>query len=1267
MKSRRSLYLCLYSILTIFACTYISAQNIKVANNTMQGATIFYSTGIPTAKTIVTNGDTHNVLILNDCHQGHDVGMPSLPQYSRIIETPLCEEISLHTEYHSCKTYSYEDLNLRYPIRPSQPHRSKNDSMPLSFSIDNNAYQTDSFYGGPLASVQPIGIARSRNLARLTISPIAYNPVRREILIYDGITVHITYKNSDRKATIKLKQHETGLSPILPPYIPLQSKETKSLQHKAPLRYLIVAHSSFRGALDDFISWKRRQGFITTVAYTDDAEVGTTAESIAAYIKRQYTEASNELPAPDYLLLVGDIQQIPSFRSRIQNSAVNNGHFTDLYYATWTDDYLPDCLYGRFSANNINELQPQIDKSLLYEQYAFEDPSYLSKAVLVAGVDEGRSNDYAYQYSDPQMDYIATRYINTANGFKSVYYYKNNTDIAPAGVTVSSSAAHNAANELKRLYTDGCGWINYSAHGVERGWVTPTFTVNHIASMNNYGKPSIMIGNCCLTNHFNSETCFGEQLLRRGENAGAAAYIGAITDTYWDDDLYWTVGLRNYIHPEMHADGDHYDAHHLGMYDRLFHAADEPFDQWYVTMGGMIYAGNMAVEEAGEDPYSQYYWEIYTLMGDPSLMPWLGEASPMTLDYTQPVSRSLATIVVTTEPYAYVSLTSTDGTQLLDAAYADAEGNVSLTFDNSIPDSILQIAAFAQNQIPVYGTVQLTYDNNIRMGISGVRAYNCVAGDTVDFSFRLANLGSDTLHFINYVLRGNPSEIRPLHTDEYIGELPPRTSVQQNHVCQSLLDPGLADQSTVPVTLQFISDTIVATCTAEITVNAPKIVIQSTSVKGVTAIDSTISLCISIANRGHADAHNTSYSIFQPFQMAHIEPQYKSISHIAQDNSIEVCFTITIDSSATGIRKLPLQIISRSNGDSSFYDIDLPFYDEDFELEDFDRLGWQNDEIYPWIISDTACHGHYAARSHPGMPHRASSSLSLAFNSPKEDSLSFNYLISSEADNDLLYVTLDSTNILIISGIQEGWKHFSRVVGAGAHLLTFRYRKDESRSQGSDAAWIDDIILPDRGNAVLRYHYDSICQGSPYQFYGQELPTETAGDYFFYHESGDTLHRLRLSVLPMPTLTILTSDSSVFPGQTAYLAVAGATTYIWSTGDSSQYIRITPTDTTTLYVTGTQYGCSATDSITIGIRPLSIDLIHPEDILIYPNPTSTVLHIQAPNLRTAQLLDIYGKQLIQQNCNSDQLTLDLNLLPNGIYLLRLSSEAWTHSHKIIKR
>jgi len=405
--------------------------------------------------------------------------------------------------------------------------------------------------------------------------------------------------------------------------------------------------------------------------------------AITNTLKSMYTNASESSPAPTYVLLVGDVAQMPVYGTKIANSffwqmQLSKDHATDLYYTTWSSgDILPDCYLGRFSASDTATLRNIVAKTLYYEQYRFFDDSYLAKAALVAGEDQGSTGDNAYRCADPTMDYVAYYYVNAANGFNTVKYYKNNTSFYPSGVTVTgSSQSTSSATALKSYYSVGAGWINYSAHGDWNMWYKPQFTVSDVSRMSNVNMPSVMIGNCCLTNRFNETTCFGESLLRKNNNAGAVIYIGATNSTFWDQDFYWSVGLRDNISNTMSPS---YIAAKMGTYDRLFHTHGEALSDYAVTAGKMLYFGNMSVQNAptaSSNWYGttaemkQYYWEIYELMGDPSLMPWLGRAEVLNLV----LSSDGTSLRVAAAPGAYVALIANDGLQLQAAGFAGSDG-----------------------------------------------------------------------------------------------------------------------------------------------------------------------------------------------------------------------------------------------------------------------------------------------------------------------------------------------------------------------------------------------------------------------------------------------------------------------------------------------------------------------------------------------------------------------------------------------------------------
>ena len=155
------------------------------------------------------------------------------------------------------------------------------------------------------------------------------------------------------------------------------------------------------GYLDDFIEWKTQKGYIVDVVYTND--IGTSASSIRAYLLELYNNPSIQLPAPSFVLLVGDTNQIPASYS-------SGGHVSDLNYCDFTGDNMPEILHGRFSASTPTQLRAQVDKTLMYEKYEFPDPSFLADVIMISGVDA----NYAPTYGNGQINYGNNYYFNSS-------------------------------------------------------------------------------------------------------------------------------------------------------------------------------------------------------------------------------------------------------------------------------------------------------------------------------------------------------------------------------------------------------------------------------------------------------------------------------------------------------------------------------------------------------------------------------------------------------------------------------------------------------------------------------------------------------------------------------------------------------------------------------------------------------------------------------------------------------------------------------------
>ncbi|MDD4848955.1 MAG: endonuclease, partial [Bacteroidales bacterium] len=71
---------------------------------------------------------------------------------------------------------------------------------------------------------------------------------------------------------------------------------------------------------------------------------------------------------------------------------------------------------------------------------------------------------------------------------------------------------------------------------------------------------------------------------------------------------------------------------------------------------------------------------------------------------------------------------------------------------------------------------------------------------------------------------------------------------------------------------------------------------------------------------------------------------------------------------------------------------------------------------------------------------------------------------------------------------------------------------------------------------------------------------------------------------------------------------------------------------------------------------------------IYPNPVSSTLTIQTNNACHVSLYDIFGRCILQQYISDTETLLDMQSLPQGIYILKMQSvnSELIYSYKIVK-
>jgi hypothetical protein len=638
-------------------------------------------------------------------------GTPKLPAYTKLIEVPEGAEIILKVKSYDTNEYTLKEYGINNPVMPVQPSiRKDQDPEKLKFHYRKEAYTAKTFTDYEIVSAKTIGRMRGVRIAKLSIAPVNYNPEKGTIKVYNNIEIEVNFKNADKKLTqdIKRKAYSPYFEPV---YSKLINHKSLVDDHpeltKYPVKMLILSDRMFEEALQPYIDWKTKKGFEVIVNYTDEGD--NTPEAIKNWVQTHYDSATPEDPAPSFCLLVGDTDQIPASQTGSQS-----GKDTDLYYFSQDGDYFPEMYYGRFSANNLEQLQPQIDKTLYYEQYQFSDPSFLDDVTLIAGADAS----WNHNVGQPTVKYGTDNYFNSSFGFANVNDYLD---------------SYAGCYDNERI---AVSLINYTAHCSQGSWGEPYFTISDAYNTNNTGKYPLAIGNCCLSADFGySSECIGEAWVR-AEN-GAVAYIGSSPSSYWFEDFYWAVGAFPIV-----DNNDGYvpttEETSMGVYDGIF-LSD------YTSVGGIIFLGNLAVTEADVEGYPQhinplYYWEAYNALGDPSLVSYKTQGSDNNVSHAPEIIIGIESFEISAEPGSYAAI-SNEGI-LLGAALVGESGTVSVSIDPVLEPADVDIVVTKPQYKPYITTIPATSAEGPYMAVESYTdkiEYN----QSTDLNLVLNNIGSD--------------------------------------------------------------------------------------------------------------------------------------------------------------------------------------------------------------------------------------------------------------------------------------------------------------------------------------------------------------------------------------------------------------------------------------------------------------------------------------------------------------------------------------------
>ncbi len=1023
----------------------------KILRNNSYEMEARFSFGSVNAFDVSTKKGVFSEITIPGTYPDGNLGEPKLPTVKKLIEVPFGADVNVQVLDYDVNEYKLSDFGITHPIIPNQPSLPKNiDPSTVDFIYNQSVYKTDSFTKkGEFASIKVLGTLRAARIARLVIRPVEYNPVKGVIRVYNNIKVKVTFNHPDIAKTqyIKNATYSPYFESVYKRLFNYRDRDHDYPDHpdltKYPIKYLIISDRMFEDQLQPFIQWKTEKGFNVIVAYTD--EIGNSVNQIQTYIQSVYNAGTPEDPAPTFCLLVGDTPQIPASAT---GSATQKK--TDLYYFSIDGDYFPEIYYGRFSATNTSELQPQIDKTLYYEKYEFADPTYLDNATLIAGED-GTWNPRVGQ---PTVEYGTENYFNAEHGFSNVNAYLN-----------SYTGCYDTINS-------GLGFILYTAHGSQTSWAGPQFNVSDVYSLTNENKYPLAIGNCCLSGDFGYDECYGEAWLR-AQNKGSIGYIGSSPSSYWFEDFYWAVGAF-----PIQGNNDGY----VPSYDETsWGALDAPFVTDYNANDALVFIGNLAVTEVDIQGYPQqasplYYWQAYNLLGDPSVVTYLTQGSVNNVSHMDILPIGVSQYEVSAEPGSYVAI-SFNG-ELKGVALVGDSGTVQVPLIPITNAGTAKIVVTKPQFQPVIEEVVVApldgpYVTVNNYTVSTTNGDDVVEyGESANISVDFKNVGTETATNVVATISTNDTYVTITDNTEDLGSLTADQIISVADAFAFTVANDVPDNHQIDFTVTITgAGDLVWESSLSITAYAPVL-----SIDHVTVIDGengrldpgeTADIKVTLHNSGGAVLNNIAAVLASNDAFITINNANANLATIAANGDGEVTFNVTTSPETEVGHSVEFSVAVSGDNDYTFNDnfsLSVGLVLEDFETGDFSAYPWEFNGLVDWQITGDAYEGNYAAVS-GDIDDSQESSMEVTLNVVATGELSFYYKVSSESGYDFLKFYLDGEEVSAWSG-EVDWTEFSTEIPAGIHTFKWSYEKDGSVSNGSDCGWIDYIIFPAIGELI---------------------------------------------------------------------------------------------------------------------------------------------------------------------------------------------------------
>lgn len=597
-------------------------------------------------------------------------GYPVVPYLAKILAIPDHSGISVEV-IKTGEIQTFTDVSLP----PARASWWEGDPEP-AYTENTDAYATNQFYPTEYAAVEAPSVFRDFRISRVSVYPVRYNPVSKELQVASSITIKVNYgkgevvnpKTSPKRAIAK--SFGKLYAATIFNYKEVLDRLYDGREDGRELM-LCIMPDEFVASFQVYADWNRQTGTdIHVTAFSDIGANSTNPNIIKDHITDAYYNWENP---PTYVLVVGDKDVFPYKTVSYPDYSFPSDNFL---VEIDGGDYFPEMMIGRFTNQGDYRMQVMINKYQLYEQHPYtDDTDWFKKGICCS------NNEYDSQVETKRFAYGC---MTEDGGFTSVDTLMS--DGNGWGYNCSMDL-----NDIIDAIEDGRSYLNYRGEGWYSGWQATcySFTDSDVGSLNNGQKFTFVTSIGCGVAGYQSSggNCFGEEWIQMGTITaprGGCAFIGPTSNTH--------TTYNNRIDK--------------GIYVGMFREGMDTPGQAMVR--GKLYMYNVF----GNDYYTEYHYQIFHVLGDPSLHIWKDVPLEVNVDHltTIPVGNTQLEVNVdfaSSGLPAVGAMVCVTNDEIFATAYCDENGQALIDIVPTV-EGTLTVTVRGGNVYPHQSTIEVT-------------------------------------------------------------------------------------------------------------------------------------------------------------------------------------------------------------------------------------------------------------------------------------------------------------------------------------------------------------------------------------------------------------------------------------------------------------------------------------------------------------------------------------------------------------------------------